>query len=158
MLHRLTETQRKVLGLLQGDLPDGPEPYDVLARGIGLPVEEFLTVARGLIQAGYLRKVSALINHYQAGFQANAMCVWDIAAERVDDAGETMASFDEVTHCYRRPVSEKWPYALFCMVHRRSREECEAIARRIAEAINPTDYHVIYSTRELKKRSIRLSL
>ena len=158
MPHRLTETQRKVLGLLQGDLPDGLEPYDVLARRIGLPVEEFLTVVRGLIQAGYLRKVSALINHYQAGFQANAMCVWDIPAERVDGAGETMASFDEVTHCYRRPVSEEWPYALFCMVHGRTRQECEQVAGRIAAAVGPTDYHIIYSTRELKKNSFRLSL
>jgi len=156
MPHGLTENQRKVLDLLQGDLPDGPRPFDALAERAGIPPESFLQLARELIQAGYIRKVSALVNHYEAGFRANAMCVWHLPPERVDQAGETMAAFDEVTHCYRRPVSDEWPYPLFCMVHGRTREACEKVAARIAEAVNPTDYQIIYSTRELKKRSIRL--
>jgi DNA-binding Lrp family transcriptional regulator len=155
---RMTDTQRKVLGALQGDLPDDPEPYDILAQRLGMPVGEFLKVARGLVQAGCLRKVSALVNHLQAGFQANAMCVWKLAPERMDGAGETIAAFDEVTHCYQRPATDEWPYALFCMVHAGSRKACEDIARKIARVVNPIEYRVIYSTRELKKDSLRLRL
>jgi len=157
-LQQLTDEERKVLFALQGDLPAEPRPYDSLAADAGLAVEDFLRVARGLVKAGYLRKVTALLNHYQAGFQANAMCIWDVPPERVDEAGEIMAGFDEVTHCYRRPVSKEWRYAIFCMVHGRSRADCEEVIRRIAEAVTPVDYQIIYSTAELKKRSLQLPL
>jgi len=157
-LAQMSEQERQVLYLLQEDLPDDPEPFDLLAEKAGMPVEEFFEIAREHLRCGHLRKVTALLNHYQAGFQANAMCVWDIPPERVDEAGRTMAGFDEVTHCYRRPVSEKWPYALFCMVHGRARQECEAVVRRIAHAVNPADHRMVYSARELKKRSLRLPL
>ncbi len=154
----LTKTEKKVLDALQGDLPDGGEPFDLCAERAGLAVEEFIQIARGLLRGGVLRKVCALVNHVQAGFQANAMCVWNVPAERVDEAGQLMAGFDEVTHCYRRQVSDEWPYALFSMVHGRSREQCAEVARRIARAVDPLDYRIIYSTRELKKRSLRLPL
>jgi len=157
MLDQLTDPQRRVLAQLQGDLPDGPEPYDEWAARAGLTTEEFLAVAQGLIEAGVVRKVCALVNHRRAGFLANAMCVWQVPAERVDEAGRRIAAFTEVTHCYRRPVCGAWPYALFCMVHAPTREQCEAVARRIAEAIEPTAWRILYSTRELKKRSVRLA-
>ena len=156
MLRELTETQKNVLRELQGDLPDSPEPYDVMAERVGISTEEFISVAEGLIQSGYLRKLCALVNHLQAGFSANAMCVWRVPPERVEEAGEAIAGFEEVTHCYSRPVSEEWAYAIFSMIHGRSKQECEQVARRIANAVNPLDYRMIYSTRELKKRSLRL--
>jgi DNA-binding Lrp family transcriptional regulator len=158
MSQQLTERQRKVLSELQGDLPEGLQPYDVLAVRAGMPVDEFLAVSRELLASGYVRKVAALVNHRRAGFVANAMCVWQVPPDRVEEAGRTIASFDEVTHCYQRPVGEAWPYALFAMVHARTREECEQVARRIADAVEPTSYRILYSTRELKKRSLRLPL
>ena len=83
------------------------------------------------------------------------MCVWQVPPERVTEAGRIMAGFDEVTHCYERPTSPEWPYALYTMVHGRTREESESIARRIADAVQPLSYRLLYSLRELKKRSLR---
>ena len=158
MLDQLTDIQRRVLGQLQGDLPDGPEPYDEVARRVGLSTDVFVSVAWRLVEMGVVRKVSALVNHRRAGFLANAMCVWDVPPHRVDEAGRIIAGFAEVTHCYRRPVSDAWPYALFCMVHGRTREQCEGVARRIAQAVQPAAWRILYSTRELKKRSARVAL
>ncbi len=155
MTDQLTDKEKAVLAQLQDDVPDGPEPYDVMAERAGMPVDEFLAAARGLVDAGYLRRVSALLNHVQAGFRGNAMCVWEVPPERVVEAGRIMAGFDEVTHCYERPTSPDWPYALYTMVHGRTREESESIARRIADAVQPLSYELLYSLRELKKRSLR---
>lgn len=151
----LGPSQKAVLAQLQGDLPDGPEPYDAMAKRAGLPVDEFLATARGLVESGVLRRVSALVNHIRAGFGASAMCVWEVPPERVAQAGRLMAAFDEVTHCYQRPTSPGWPYALYAMVHGRTREESASIARRIADAVRPVSYRLLFSVRELKKRSLR---
>ena len=121
-----------MLDLLQGDLPDGLEPYDALAGRAGLPVETFLATARELIQCGCFRRISALVNHSQVGFPANALCVWQVPAGREDEVGRAIAAFTAVTRCYRRPVSDDWPYAIFCTIHGRKRAACEETARQIA--------------------------
>ena len=149
----LTDTQEKVLDLLQGDLPDGLEPYDALAGRAGLPVETFLATARELIQCGCFRRISALVNHGQVGFPANALCVWQVPDGREDEAGRAMAAFTAVTHCYRRPVLGGWPYAIFCTIHGRKRAACEETARQIADRVDPISYRVIFGAHELKKRS-----
>ena len=104
----LTDMQKNILQLLQDDLPEGPAPYDALAARAGVTVEQFLEVARTLIAEGRLRKVCGLLHHRAVGFEANAMCVWALPPERIDFAGQIIAAFPEVTHCYRRPVSERW--------------------------------------------------
>jgi len=152
----LTATQEKVLDLLQGDIPDGLEPYDALAARAGLPVETFLATAGELIQCGCFRRISALINHGQVGFRANALCVWQVPAGREDEAGRAIAGFMAVTHCYRRPVSDEWPYAIFSTIHGRNRAACEETARQIAEKVDPIAYRVICRVCELKKGSLRL--
>ncbi len=152
----LTETQEKVLDLLQGDLPDGLQPYDALAERAGLPVETFLATAKELLQCGYVRRISALVNHSQIGFRANAMCVWQVPAGHEDEAGRAIAGFTAVTHCYRRPVSDDWPYAIFSTIHGRNRAACEETARQIADRVDPIAHLVIFTERELKKGSRRL--
>jgi DNA-binding Lrp family transcriptional regulator len=152
----LTETQEKALDLLQGDLPDGLEPYDALAGRAGLPVETFLATARELVRSGCFRRISALVNHGQVGFPANALCVWQVPAGDADEAGRAISAFTAVTHCYRRPVSDGWPYAIFSTIHGRKRAACEETARKIAESVEPISYRVIFGGRELKKRSHRL--
>jgi len=154
----LSDKERTVLHQLQDDMPDDLAPYDILAERAGIDPDEFVEIAQRLLDSGLLRKVTALLNHYQAGFKANAMCIWKLPAEDVDAAGEKMAQFTEVTHCYRRPVNEDWPYAIFCMVHGRSKEEAEAVVQKISDAINPIELVIVYSTHELKKRSLRLPL
>jgi DNA-binding Lrp family transcriptional regulator/thiosulfate reductase cytochrome b subunit len=153
---KLTETQEKVLDLLQGDLPDGLEPYDALAERAGLPVETFLATARELIQCGCFRRISALVNHGQLGFRANALCVWQVPVGHEDEAGRAIAGFSAVTHCYRRPVSDDWPYAIFSTIHGPNRAACEETARQIAEKVDPIAHCVIFTVRELKKGTRRL--
>ena len=152
----LTETQEKVLDLLQGDLPDGLEPYDALAERAGLPVETFLATAKELLQCGCFRRISALVNHGQIGFRANAMCVWQVPVGHEDEAGRAIAGFAAVTHCYRRPISDDWPFAIFSTIHGRNRAACEEIARQIADKVDPIAHLVIFTERELKKGSRRL--
>jgi hypothetical protein len=97
-----------------------------------------------------------LVNHRQAGFPANALCVWQAPAGHADEVGRAIAAFTAVTHCYRRPVSDDWPYAIFSTIHGCKRAACEETARQIAERVDPISYRVIFSGRELKKRGLRL--
>jgi len=140
---------------LQDHLPLEPRPFAGMAARLGLTEEALLEAAERLREAGAMRRFAAVLRHRRAGFRANAMSVWAVPDARVDAAGQELASYDAVTHCYRRPTYPDWPYALFAMIHATSREQVEQTVADMRERVEPLDQRLLYSTRELKKVRVR---
>ncbi|MEK7837300.1 MAG: AsnC family transcriptional regulator [candidate division NC10 bacterium] len=151
----LDEPDRAVVRMLQEPFPLIPEPCAALAAGSGLGVDEVLERARRLAGCGALRRVAGVLHHRRAGFTANAMGVWVVPEERIEETGAAIASFRAVTHCYRRPTYPDWPYSLLSMVHGRSREECLEILDAIATATSVESRATLWSLREFKKVRLR---
>jgi DNA-binding Lrp family transcriptional regulator len=123
---------------------------------LSIDEEEVLERLSRLIEVEVIRRFSATIGHRALGIVANAMIVWRVLPEDVERVGEIMASFDEVTHCYERPSSEKWPYNLYSVVHSPSRDECRKVAAEISRKAGISDYQVLFSEREFKKTGARI--
>ena len=102
-----------------------------------------------------MRRFAAVLHHRKAGFSANAMGVWAVPETEIDRVGELMASFREVSHCYRRPSYPDWPYNIFTMVHAKSQDECEKTLDRIAEKTGVQKRSALYSTKEYKKIRVK---
>jgi siroheme decarboxylase len=154
----LNDLDKDIVRQLQEDLPIVPNPFKILSEQLGIPEEEYIKRTRYLVENGYIRRFGAALNHRRVGFSANAMVVWIVPDERVKDIGKIMASVNEVSHCYQRPTFEGWPYNMFTMVHGKSYKECEKIAKIISEKTGINEYRLIYSTRELKKSSMKYFL
>jgi len=148
---------RAAILVLQEDLPLVPEPFDAWAAESGWDVDDLLAKAGELRERTLMRRFAAVLNHRRAGFGANGMAVWKVPADQVDDFGSRMATFTSVSHCYRRPIYEDWPYSLFTMVHARSKDACEETIAALADeaGLGPDDYAVLYSTFEFKKVRLR---
>lgn len=144
-----------VIRELQRDLPLEPRPFEPLARRIGLTDEALVEKARELLQRKLMRRYAAVLRHREAGFSANAMAAWNVPEAEIDSFGAKAASFSAVSHCYQRPTYPDWPYSIFTMIHGRSREECEGVARQISKATMVSDYILLYSTEEYKKARVR---
>ncbi|MBC9783177.1 Lrp/AsnC family transcriptional regulator [Heliobacterium chlorum] len=151
----LTEVDKKLIRLLQDDLPVTSRPFAVLAEQVGLTEEEVIARTKEYQEKGYMRRFGVALRHREVGFTANGMGCWDVPEERAEEVGKIMATFREASHCYQRPRFEGWPYSHFTMIHGESREECEAVAKRISEATGITNYRLLFSTEELKKTSMR---
>ncbi len=151
----IDDIDKKVISLIQGDLPLDERPFAIAAKRIGLSEEEFIERVRRLKQQGIIRRFGATLRHQEAGFSSNAMIAWRIPEDRVDEAGQTIASFRQVTHCYHRLPKPQWPYNVYSMVHGSSREECFEIAEKIAEKIKVKDYLLLFSEKEFKKTSMQ---
>jgi DNA-binding Lrp family transcriptional regulator len=145
------EADRRMIRVLQQDLPIEPRPFDAWARQADVSVQELLDTARRYVQIGCMRRFSAVLRHRQAGFSANAMGAWVVAPERVEDFGQAAATFAAVSHCYLRPTYEDWPYSVFTMVHGQSRDECEKVLAAIARQTEVSEYTALYSSHEYKK-------
>ena len=102
-----------------------------------------------------MRRFGATLYHQKSGFQANAMVAWKVDEDRVDEAGEKMASFDEVSHCYRRNPTVDWPYNLYTMIHAKDEASCREIAHNISIRTKINTYSLLFSRKELKKTSMK---
>jgi DNA-binding Lrp family transcriptional regulator len=151
----LTDLEKAIVRELTGDLPAIAEPFAPMARRLGISQRQLLAKVRRLKEEGYIRRFGATLRHRNSGFSANAMVVWRVPEEKIDEAGRTMASFREVTHCYHRQARKDWKYNLFTMVHGKGEEECRQIAEELSRASGLDDYQLLFSRRELKKTTMR---
>ena len=83
------------------------------------------------------------------------MAVWNVPDKLIDKAGNLMASFPEVSHCYERKRARDWNYNLYSMIHGRTRRGCLEVVRGISRKIACKDYRVLFSSREYKKSAAR---
>ena len=144
----------------QAGLPLTPQPYHALAAQLNSDAETVMAGLQALLDAGAIRRIGVVPNHYRIGYAANGMTVWDVADEVVDKLGERVGALEFVTHCYRRPRHlPDWPYNLFAMAHGASREEVTTKADCIAEILGDAcrARNILYSTRILKKTGLRLN-
>lgn len=141
--------------LLQRDLPLVPCPFEALASEADYGEERLLELAEELLRTKRMRRFAAVLHHRRAGFRANAMGVWVVPEERIEEIGQQMASFKAVSHCYQRPTYPDWPYSVFTMIHGRHSDDCVAVTRAISEATGITEYDLLYSTKEYKKTRVR---
>ena len=155
----LDTLDRALVAATQEGLPLTPTPYADVAARIGTTEADVIARLARLLDAGIVRRIGAVPNHYRLGLSHNGMTVWDVADAEVDRLGALIGALDFVTHCYRRPRAlPDWPYNLFAMVHGRSRDEVEAkraeIAALLGTAVRGSD--ILYSTRILKKTGLRI--
>ena len=152
--------ERALVKATQGGLPLVPRPYAALANDLGIGEMQVVSLLREMLADGRIRRIGAVPNHYALGYTANAMSVWDVADEAVDELGRAVGALPFVSHCYRRARRlPEWPYNLFAMVHGRDRADTaakiEIIRGALGRCLRRND--VLYSTRLLKKTGMRLA-
>ena len=156
----LDALDRALVAATQSGLPLTPAPYADVAAKIGTTEADVIARLTRLLDAGIVRRIGAVPNHYRLGLSHNGMTVWDVDDGEIDRLGALVGALDFVTHCYRRPRAlPDWPYNLFAMVHGKSRDEVEAkraeIAALLDTAVRASD--ILYSTRILKKTGLRIA-
>ena len=151
----IDEQDKKVISLIQGNLPLDPSPFALLAHKIGIDEDEFIDRVKSLKERGIIRRFGATLRHQEAGFNSNAMVAWLAPYNRIDQIGKTFARFREVSHCYHRAPQRDWPYNLYTMIHGSSREECHRIADRLSQSVDLKDYELLFSEKEFKKTSMK---
>jgi DNA-binding Lrp family transcriptional regulator len=153
------EIDRALVRALQAGLPRVPRPYHAVAESLGVAPDVVMGRVEAMLDAGAIRRIGVVPNHYRLGYTANGMSVWDVDDAVVDALGEKVGALDCVSHCYRRPRRlPVWRYNLFAMVHGKSRGEVEAKVGEIAGVLgaHARAHDVLYSTRILKKTGLRI--
>jgi DNA-binding Lrp family transcriptional regulator len=152
---KISELDREYIRQLQKDIEIVKEPFKIITENLGIPSIDLFNKIKEYEKIGIMRRFAAILRHRQAGFTANGMIVWKIPEEKVDDKGLKIASFPQVSHCYRRPVYPDWEFNLFSMIHARTIEAAEKIAKEISSVIGIDNYKILFSSREFKKERVK---
>jgi DNA-binding Lrp family transcriptional regulator len=151
----LSELEKIVVASLQGDMPIIEKPFARIAADIGIDENTLLAMLDDLVRRGVIRRFGATLRHQKSGYKANAMTAWQVEEARMDEVGKIMASFKEVSHCYRRDPTPQWQYNLYTMIHGMDEDHCRKTADKMAQKAGVQKYSLLFSRRELKKTSMK---
>ena len=151
----LTELEKRIIAAIQGDMPVVAQPYAQIAKELDIEEQQLLKVLKDLIRRGVICRFGATLRHQKSGYAANAMTAWLVEEDRMDDVGRIMASFKEVSHCYRRDPTEEWKFNLYTMIHGKDEAHCLQTAEKMALKAHVQQYQLLFSRRELKKTSMK---
>jgi DNA-binding Lrp family transcriptional regulator len=153
----LTEKQKHILSKLPTRLDITAKPFDLLCDS-GFDEREALTIIRSLIDNGVIRRIGTVLDYRKLGFTANVMFCCAAAPDKVVTAGENLARFAIVSHCYQRRTFEGWPYNLYAMMHARSMGETQRVVDKFLRAQGIDSYDLLPTEAELKKQPVDYDL
>lgn len=150
---KFSETEKKILRMVQGDLPESLMPFQEIATACGTTEKAVLELLERLKEKGAIRRFGASIHHQEAGWKENAMVAWKATLEEACAAAPLALGNSRVSHMYYRPSTyPDWPYTFYTMIHGQTPEEVENTVRTLADAWK-LPYAVLQSKKELKKTS-----
>ena len=149
-----TESDKEFIRQLQKDLDVVDRPFLQAAKNLGMTEDQVFENLKHYEQIGVMRRYAAILRHRDVGFTANGMIVWNVPEPRIEQVGEILGAFPQVSHCYQRPSYPDWQYNVFSMVHCKSIPEAEEMAKEIQQQINVDDYRILFSSREFKKTRV----
>ena len=147
----LNDFEQQILNAIQHGMPMSRTPYQDLSKAVGVPVAQLLKILRQWKADGKIRRIGAVVNHFQMGHGFGAMVAWNVPDDKVDQVGELFASFPKVSHVYLRFSSEQWPYNLYTMVHAAGDHVLDMTIETMSQKSGISHFCVLKTIRELKK-------
>jgi siroheme decarboxylase len=149
----LSKKDRDIAREVQGDIPFTVYPFRTIGKKLRLDQEEVVETVKKLLKSGTIRKFGAIIRHRQIGYSNNILVVWAVPDGKVEEIGQKLAAFPEVTHCYERIPAFAERYNLFTMIHLKKKED-ESLLQKMSEVCGVSDFKALRSLEEFKKKSM----
>ena len=149
-----TEQDKEFIRELQKDMDIIDEPFVKAANNLGISEDELFEKMKHYEEIGVMRRFAAILRHRQVGFTANGMIVWKVPKDKISEVGAKLGAFPQISHCYERPTYPDWPYNVFSMIHCKTHDEANEMAKTIQDQIHVDDYRILFSSREFKKTRV----
>jgi len=98
---KLDDTDKKLVGLLQGDFPLSAEPFSALGEQLGINGEQVIDRIEKLKRDGIVRLIGPVFDARKLGYQTT-LVVMKVAESGLDRAAEVLGEHPGVSHAYQR--------------------------------------------------------
>lgn len=150
----VSQLDRRIIEVLAKGIEPIERPFERLAQQLGDEEHVVLGRIRVLAKAGILSRVGLIVRRRSLGWRSNALVVFDVPVEEIDDTGRALIDVPGVTRCEERTgVPKQWPYSLYCTIDGRSRAETLDVLTlaRVRAGLVGYDYKVLFTTRCFKQ-------
>ena len=161
-MERLSEQEMELIAALQGGLPFVSRPFAAIGKKVGMSEQQVIEHLASWQADGTIRRMGVIVRHHELGYRANAMVVWNIPDEQVQEVGKFLGEQSVVTLCYQRPRRlPDWPYNLFCMIHGQDRDVVLGHVKMLVGLLSEqcglpdVEHNVLFSRRRFKQRGAR---
>ncbi len=154
----MSDQDCQLIAAIQSGLPLVSHPYAEVASQIGWSEGQVIRRIHEMQQSGIIKRFGVVVRHHELGYTANAMVVWDLPEERLNEVGAALGDQACVTLCYQRPRRlPEWPYNLFSMIHGRSQQRVTAQVKQLVDKLGLSDisYEILFSGQRFKQRGAR---
>lgn len=150
--------QKQVLKALSKGLPICEEPYKKLAESLNLDEPLLISFIKELKDTNVISRFGMIVNPASVGYECNAIVVWDVPDEDVDEVGTLLGLQEKISLSYKRPRQmPDWPYNLFTMLHGKSQHAIITELKHIVTENDISQYpcDILFSTKTFKHSGAR---
>lgn len=97
----LDDTDRRILTMLQQEIPIHPTPYRVVGDRLGVDEAEVIDRVKRLKHAGYIRRIGGIFERQKLGYQGTLVAA-QVPPGRMTEVAEIVNEYPGVTHNYER--------------------------------------------------------
>ena len=141
----LSDTDKRVLNLLQTGLPIAPRPFQFLAERLGMEEEALLTRLRRLCRDGYIRRLGPFFDSACLGYMSTLIAV-QVEEAHLAAVAQWVNGHRGVTHNYQRTG----PYKLWFTLITRTMAAQTAFLSRLAQQPGVVEIINLPATRRYK--------
>ncbi len=152
-MNKLTALQKNILNFLQQDIPCEEHPYAKIALENKVDEKTIVSQIKSLKKSGYIRRFGAILAHHKVGLKVNCMCVWIVPLSKIKKIAGNAKKMPQISHCYLRKTSKKWPYNFYTMIHAKTKKQCSEIIEFLAKTADVEEYEMLFTEKQFKKTS-----
>jgi len=97
----MDEIDKKLLNLLQNEIPIDKRPFQLLGDKLYITEEEVLRRINKLKKEGLIRRVGGIFDSRKLGY-TSTLCAAKVPSHKVDKVTEIINNYAEITHNYIR--------------------------------------------------------
>ena len=128
----LSATDRKILNLIQGDIPLSTQPFKILSSRLGIAENEFLQKIKRFKKGGVIRHFSASLNHKKLKFKSSLIAL-KVPLNRIESIANSAIEYPEVTHCYLREGEYNLWVVFLCLEDKKLKKFLNKLAKQVGK-------------------------
>jgi DNA-binding Lrp family transcriptional regulator len=150
-----SDNEKALIRELGVGIPIVSEPFLEISKKVNIEVDEIIKLINYWRKKHIARKFSALVRPSLIGLSCGALGVWRADESELDRCGKLMAGYKQISHCYDRIPVPEFNYNIYTMIHGESKDDLNRVAAEISEKTKISDFKLLYTVRELKKKSMK---
>ena len=152
VLDQLSETDKKLLNLLQWEFPVVEQPFAAVGESIGLGEQQVIDRIAELKDAGIIREINAIFDTRRLGYKSSLVAA-RAAEDKVDEVADVISQHPGVSHNYKRDHHFNIWFTLAVPPEQDLEEELEALTARAG-----AEKYRMLPTKHLFKIGVKLDM